>query len=86
VRVARKLLGAPFLGGGECPGKGWWWRESKESNMPPRMYENSEKTDGFLHFLAYKLPKTLFFAQKYLARYTPETNFEEYINFTFYVT
>ncbi len=54
--------------------------------MPPRMYENSEKTDGFLHFLAYKLPKTLFFAQKYLARYTPETNFEEYINFTFYVT
>jgi hypothetical protein len=26
-----------------------------------------------MHFLAYKLPKKLFFTLKYLTRYTPET-------------
>ncbi len=31
-----------------------------------------------MHFLDYKLP---FFAQKSFKRYTPETIFEEYINF-----
>jgi hypothetical protein len=31
--------------------------------------------------LVYKSPKTSFFAQKYLTRYTPETFFEEYTNF-----
>jgi hypothetical protein len=41
------------------------------------MYENGEKMGGFAHGLAFKLPKTLFFAQKYLTRYTPETFFEE---------
>jgi hypothetical protein len=34
-----------------------------------------------MHILAYKSPKTLFFAQKYLTRYTQQTFFEEYINF-----
>ncbi len=34
-----------------------------------------------MHVLAYKLPKTLFFTQKYLTRYTHEMFFEEYINF-----
>jgi hypothetical protein len=32
----------------------------KYAPMPPKMYENSKKTNGFLHFLAYKSPKTLF--------------------------
>ncbi len=33
-----------------------------------------------MHVLAYKSPKTPFFALKYLTRYTHETFFEEYIN------
>jgi hypothetical protein len=70
VRAAQKLLGAMTIGKGECPGRGWWWRESKESNTP-KIYENGEKTSGFPHFLAYKSLKTPFFAQKYLTRYTP---------------
>jgi hypothetical protein len=45
------------------------------------MYKNGEKTGGFSHFLANKSPKTPFFAQKYLTRYTPEMFCEEYINF-----
>ncbi len=49
--------------------------------MPPRMYKNSEKTGGFEHFVAYKLLKMLIFAKKYLTRYTPETFFDESINF-----
>jgi hypothetical protein len=53
----------------------------KYASMSPGMYENSEKAGGFAHFLAYKLPKTPFFAQKYLTRYTPETFIKEYINF-----
>jgi hypothetical protein len=53
----------------------------KYTPMLPRMYKNGKKTGGFAHFLAYKLPKTLFFAQKFLTRYTPETFFKEYINF-----
>jgi hypothetical protein len=36
---------------------------------------------GFAHVLAYKLPKTLFFAQKYLTKYTHQMFFQEYINF-----
>ncbi len=34
-----------------------------------------------MHFVAYKSPKTPFFAQKYLTRYTHETFFEKYVNF-----
>ncbi len=40
--------------------------EVKYPSMPPKIYENSKKTSGFTHILAYKLPKTPFFAQKYL--------------------
>jgi hypothetical protein len=57
VGVAQEFLGAPTIGRGECPGKGWWWRESKESNKPPKlpgMNRNSAKTAGFPHFLTYK--------------------------------
>ncbi len=53
----------------------------KYAPMLPKMYENCEKTGSFPNFLACKLPKTPFFAQKYLTRYTPEMFFEEYINF-----
>ncbi len=35
VRVAQKLLDAPAIGRGECPGRGWCWRGTKKSNMPP---------------------------------------------------
>jgi hypothetical protein len=39
------------------------------------------KTGGFAHVLAYKSPKTPFFSQKYLTRYTHETFFDKYVNF-----
>jgi hypothetical protein len=61
---------------GECPVQGWWWWGSQKSNKPSKPHEideNNEKTDGVAHVLAYKSPKTLFFAQKYLTRYTHET-------------
>ncbi len=51
--------------------------------VPSQQYKiakNSEKTGGFAHILAYKSPKTPFFALKYITRYTHETFFEEYIN------
>jgi hypothetical protein len=51
------------------------------------MYENSEKTGGFAHILTYKSPKTPFFSQKYLTRYTHETFFAIYMNFeTHYIS
>ncbi len=64
MRAAQKLLGALTIGVGECPVRGWWWRESKESNspMPPEIYDTGEKTCGFLQFLAYESPKMSFFA------------------------
>jgi hypothetical protein len=43
--------------------------------------KTAKKTGGFAHVLAYKSPKTPFFAQKYSTRYTHETFFEEYMNF-----
>jgi hypothetical protein len=52
--------------------------------MPAQPYEiakNGEKTGGFAYVLAYKSPKTPFFALKYLTRYTHEMFFEEYTNF-----
>ncbi len=54
----------------------------KYAHMPHEMYKNCEKlTGGFPHFLAYKSPKTPFYAQKYLTIYITETFFEEYIYF-----
>jgi hypothetical protein len=50
----------------------------KYAPMPTRMYKNVEKTGSFAHVLAYKSLKTLFLAQRYLTRYTPEMFFEEY--------
>ncbi len=50
-------------------------------SQPYKIAKNSEKIGGFTHVLAYKSPKTPFFALKYLTRYTHKTMFEEYINF-----
>jgi hypothetical protein len=68
-----------LLGG--CPGRGQWWRELKEANMPPchLNVQKWQKIGGFSHFLAYKSPKMLFFTKKYLTRHTLKTFFEEYI-------
>jgi hypothetical protein len=46
-----------------------------------RNSQKRQKTGGFAHVLAYKSPKTPFFALKYLPRYTHKTFFEEYTNF-----
>ncbi len=53
-------------------------------SQPNEIAKNGEKTGGFAHALAYKSPKTLFFALKYLTRYTHETFFEQYTNFEGY--
>jgi hypothetical protein len=69
---------------GEYPVQGWWWRGSQKPSKPskpPKIDKNSKKMGGFAHVLAYKLPKTPFFPQKYLTRYTHKMFFEEYINF-----
>ncbi len=55
-----------------------------KSYKPSQLYEiakNGVKMGGFVHVFAYKSPKMLFFALKYLTRYTHEKFFEEYINF-----
>jgi hypothetical protein len=65
---------------GECPALGW----CGEVIYTFTAVWNSQKrwkTGGFAHVLAYKSPKTPFFAQKYFTRYTHETFFEEYTNF-----
>jgi hypothetical protein len=54
----KELLGAPTIGGGECPARAWGRRESKESNKPsksPGTYENSAKTAGLMHLLIFYL-------------------------------
>ncbi len=48
--------------------------------IPSQPYEIAKNGD-FAHVLAYKSPKTPFFALKYLTRYTHETFFEKYTNF-----
>jgi hypothetical protein len=69
---------------GERPVQGWWLRGSWNPNKPsksPEIYENGKKMGGFAQVLAYKSPKTPFFAQKYLTRYTHEIFFDKYVNF-----
>ncbi len=70
--ISRREGGRP-LGGirgqGVCG-----WRELKEANKPPRRPKYTKmapKMVGFPHFLT-KLPKTPFFTQKYIIRYTPK--------------
>jgi hypothetical protein len=62
VRAAQKLFGALILAGG-VPGQGVvveGVKGVKYAPMPPEMYENSEKTGGFPHFLVHKSPKCRF--------------------------
>jgi hypothetical protein len=58
----------------------------KNAPMPPGMYENGEKTGGFPHFSANKLPKTRLFAERYLTRCTPELFFENTLILQFFIT
>jgi hypothetical protein len=51
------------------------------TSQPYEIAKNGEKTGGFAHILAYKSPKTPFFAPKYLTTYIHKTFFEEYTNF-----
>ncbi len=68
MKAAQKLLGVPTIGGGECPGRGWWWRELKETNKPPcwsKYTKAGQKRAVSRTFLAKKSPKRSFFTQKY---------------------
>jgi hypothetical protein len=80
VRAAPELLGAPTIAGG-VPGPGLVVERSYIPSQPYEIAKNGKKTGGFSHVLAYKSPKTPFFALKYLTRYTHETFFEEDTNF-----
>jgi hypothetical protein len=83
VRAAQKLLGVPTIGRGSAQAGGGGGG-SQRSQICPHAAQNiqkPQKTGGFLHFLAYKLPKMPFFAQNYSTRYTSKMFSEEYINF-----
>jgi hypothetical protein len=57
VRAVPELLGAPTIGGGECPAWGWGWSDSLKSYKPSQPYEiakNGEKMGGFTHIFDYK--------------------------------
>jgi hypothetical protein len=76
VRAAKKLLVAPTIGGGECPGRGWWWRESKDSNTPPSHLQctKTAKKGQFPALIDLKITKNTDFTSKYLQdTYTPRS-------------
>jgi hypothetical protein len=79
VRAVPELLGAPTIAGG-VPGPGVVVERSYIPSQPYEIAKNGKKTGGFAHVFAYKSPKTLFFAIKYLTRYTHAAFFEKYIN------
>jgi hypothetical protein len=82
MRAAPELLGAPTMGGGAWPGGGGGGSPRCQVSLPSRRnVRKRQKIGGFTHFLAYKLPETPFFVQKYLTSYILGTFFEEYINF-----
>jgi hypothetical protein len=64
--AAPELLGAPTIGEESA-------RAGGGGRSRPKYSKTAKKTGGFAHVLAYKSPKTPFFAQKYLRRYTHET-------------
>jgi hypothetical protein len=69
VWAAPELLGAPTIGGGSArPWDGGG--EVMYTFTAIRNSQKRQKTGGFAHILAYKSPKTPFFAQKYFTRYT----------------
>jgi hypothetical protein len=73
--VAQKLLGAPSIGGGSARAGGGDGGSQRSQICPPatQNIQKQQKMGIFQHFLAYKSPKTPFFAQKYLTRYTSGT-------------
>ncbi len=73
--LARRLL----VGG--VPGPGVVVERSYIPSQPYEIAKNGEKTGGFAHVWAYKLPKMPFFALKYSTRYTHKTFSEVYTNF-----
>jgi hypothetical protein len=75
-----------LLGGGECPGKGWWWRELKESKKPsrPRIYKNNTKNRWFCAFIDLKIAENAVFYLKILNKIYFQ-DFEEYMNFKFFL-
>jgi hypothetical protein len=77
VWAAPELLGAPTIGGGgesaRSGGGGRGGLRSKISLPSHPKYTKTAKKGGSPHVLAYKSPKTPFFAQKHLTRYTHET-------------
>ncbi len=81
--AASKLLGAPTIDGGSAQsrGGGGGGHRSQRSCPAAQNIQKWQKTGSFAYVLAYKLPKTPFFAHKYLTRYTHEMFFEEYMNF-----
>jgi hypothetical protein len=83
VKAAHTLLGAPTIGGGNAwAGDGGGG--SLRRQISPQAGQNTQKwrqKQAVPCFFGLKLPKTLFFAQKYFIRYTPKMFFEEYINF-----
>ncbi len=85
MRAAQKLLGAPTIGGGSAQAGGVveGVKGVKYTPKPPTMYENGEKRAVFCTYFK-KLLISQFFTEKYLSRYTPETFFEEYMNFNIF--
>jgi hypothetical protein len=70
-----------MVGGSARPGGGGGESNRSQISLPSRpKYTIMGKTGGFMLILAYKSLNSLFFPQKYLTRYNPETFFEEYIN------
>jgi hypothetical protein len=65
MRVAQKMLDASTIGGGSARAGGVVEeiKGVKYTPMPPGITK-LQKTDGFPYFLAYKSPKTPFFAQR----------------------
>jgi hypothetical protein len=88
VWAAPELLGALTIGGGSArSGGGGGGGHRSQLSLPSRPnIQKRQKTGSFAHVLVYKSLKTLFFAQKYLTRYTHEMFFEEYINFKMFIT
>jgi hypothetical protein len=89
VWAAPELLGAPTIGRGSAQsrgGGGGGCRSQISLQSRPKNTKTAKKRAVSQHVLAYKLPKMLFFTQKYFKRYTHKMFFEEYINFKLFIT
>jgi hypothetical protein len=79
VWAAPELLGASTIGGGSARSGVVVEKviEVKSAFQAAQNIQKQRKTGSFAHVLANNSPKTPFFAQKYLTRYTHERFFEE---------